>query len=82
MKFMVEFRLSAGSKQKVVEAFELIGPNRPAGVRFHSAWIGTRSDVIFVLVESASEELVTQASQTWKEHGVTLVHPVIDAEQY
>ena len=82
MKFMVEFRLKPGGKHKVVEGFELLGPNRHEGVRFQSAWIGTRSDVIFVLVESASEELVTRASQTWKEHGVTLVHPVVDSEQY
>ena len=82
MKFMVEFRLRPGSKHKVVETFELLGPNRHEGVSFRAAWIGTRSDVIFVLVEASSEELVSQASQKWQEHGVTLIQPVIDAEQY
>ena len=82
MKFMVEFRLRPGSKAKVVEAFELLGPNRHQGVSFRAAWIGTRSNVIFVLVETQREELVNQASQRWNEHGVTLIHPVIDAEQY
>ena len=82
MKFMVEFRLRPGSKHKVVEAFELLGPNRRPGVSLRSGWIGMRSDVIFVLVEAENEDLVNQASQTWKEHGVTLIHPVIDAEQY
>ena len=82
MKYMVEFRLRPGSKPKVVEGFELLGPNRHEGVTFRAGWIGTRSDLIFVLVEAQSEELVKQASQTWKDHGETLIHPVIDAEQY
>ena len=82
MQFIVEVRLRPGTLHKVAETFELLGPNRHAGVRFRQGWIGTRSDVIFALVDAESEEPVHQASQSWKEHGVTLIHPVIDAEQY
>ena len=81
MKFIVEFRLRPGSKNQVVENFELVGPNRHAGVALQNAWIGTRSDVIFVLVESAEEALVAKAGQTWKEHGEVRIEPVIDVEQ-
>jgi uncharacterized protein DUF3303 len=81
MKFMVEFRLNPGSKQKVIETFELVGPNRQAGVAFRNAWIGTRSDVVFVLVESAEEALVAKAAQAWNEQGESRIEPVLDVEQ-
>jgi len=34
MKFMIEFRLKPGSKNKAAEAFEKRGPNRSSGVTF------------------------------------------------
>jgi gamma-glutamyl-gamma-aminobutyrate hydrolase PuuD len=82
MKFMVEFRVNAGSKNKVVEAFEQRGPNRNPGVTFHGAWIGKNSDVVFALVESADESLVTSAAKSWTEFDDYRITPVIDVEQF
>ncbi len=82
MKFIVEFRLQPGTKSKAVEHFEQRGPNRNAGVRFDAAWIGTKQDVAFVLVESADEALVAKAGQIWGEYGQFQIHPVIDVQQF
>jgi len=82
MKFMVEFSVKAGNKNKAVQAFEQRGPSRSPGVAFHSAWIGKNSDVVFALVESADEALVTSAARSWSETGKFRITPVIDVEQF
>jgi hypothetical protein len=80
--FIVEFRLKSGNKDKMIALFELQGPNRSAGVFFRNAWIGTRSELIFVLCESADEASVKQACQKWSDYGEHTIHPVIQHEQY
>lgn len=82
MKFIVEFRLKPGSKNKVVEIFETRGPNRTAGVWFRQAWIGTKSDLVYVLAESESESFIISAAQPWSEHGDYQIHPVIDIDEF
>jgi hypothetical protein len=82
MKFMVEVRLKPDSKNKMVDAFEKRGPNRTPGVEFHGAWIGSSSDVLFVLVSSDSEAQVAGAAKSWGEIGEHSIHPVIDVQQY
>lgn len=82
MKFIVEFRLKTGNKNQALAAFEERGPNRSPGVIFRGAWIGTRSDVIFALVESADEALVSQAARSWKEDVDFEVTEVLDIEQF
>ncbi len=82
MKFVVEFRMQPGSKNRAIDAFEQRGPNRSPGVMYRNAWIGTRSDVVFVLAESEDEALTTQAAKSWSETGDFRVTPVIDVEQF
>jgi hypothetical protein len=82
MKFMIEFQLKADRKRAAVELFERIGPNRNPGVAFRGAWIGSRSDLAFVLVESAEESLVAKVAEAWREEGACSIHPVIDIEQF
>jgi len=82
MKFMVEFQLQPGIKNKAVEAFEQRGPNRNPGVRFVGAWVGTKDDVAFVLVESADEALVAKAGQSWSDFSQHQIYPVIDVQQF
>lgn len=82
MRFIVEFRLKPGSKNKIVDAFELRGPNRIPGVTFREAWIGTKSEVVFVLAESENESLVVQAAESWGEQGEYKITPVINVEQF
>jgi hypothetical protein len=82
MKFMVEFQLKPGVKQQAVEAFELKGPSRNAGVSFHGAWVGKTSDLVFVLVESENESFIVNAAQSWSELGSYKLHPVIDVEDF
>jgi hypothetical protein len=82
VKFIVEFRMQPGSKNKAIAAFEQRGPNRSPGVTFRNAWIGARSDVVFVLAESADEALVMQAAKSWSETGDFRITPVIDVEQF
>lgn len=55
MKFMIEFPLKPGVKRAVVEAFDLHGSNRLPGVSFRGTWIGTKSDVVYVLGEGTDE---------------------------
>jgi hypothetical protein len=81
MKFMVEFRFKPGGKNDVLDAFELRGPNHNPGVTFRGAWIGSRSEVAFVLVESSDESLIEKASQSWADHGEYRITPVVDVEQ-
>jgi hypothetical protein len=82
MKFMVELRLKPGSTYRAIDAFEQRGPNRTAGVSFRGAWVGTRSEVIYALVESAEEALVCEASRAWAEVGDCEISPVVDIEQF
>jgi uncharacterized protein DUF3303 len=82
MKFIVELRINAGGKTNAIEAFELRGPNRHSGVIFRGAWVGTRSDVVFVLAESEDEALVDKAAKFWNEHGECQITPVLDIEQF
>jgi hypothetical protein len=44
--------------------------------------VGKQSDVVFALVESADESLVTDAAKSWSESGNFRVTPVIDLEQF
>lgn len=81
MKFIVEFQLQPGSKNRALDAFEEFGPNRQPGVEFRGAWIATRSDLIFALVESGEESIVSQACQFWTKNGSFAIHPVVDIEQ-
>ena len=82
MKFMVEFPVRPGNKNKALEAFEQRGPNRSPGVTFQGAWIGKNSDVVFALVESAEESLVAIAAKSWTETGNFRITPVIDLERF
>jgi Protein of unknown function (DUF3303) len=82
MKFIVEYHLKPGSKNKVVELFEQRGPNRNPGVKFQGAWIGQTADIAFVLTESEDLALVESVAKTWSEHGSYEIHPVIDVEQF
>jgi hypothetical protein len=82
MKFMVQFRLKPGMKNKAVEFFENRGPNRNPGVTFGGAWIGKDSDVVFVLVESADQAIVTSVGQSWDQFGTHEVFPVLDIQQF
>ena len=82
MKYMVQFLFKSEGKAEALEQFERLGPNRHAGVTFRSAWIGADRGVAFVLVESASEELVKQAADSWKSQGEYSIYPVVDIEQY
>jgi hypothetical protein len=81
MKFMVELRLKPGNRNRAFDAFERGGPNLNPGVTFRGAWLGTRSDMVFSLVESADESLVAQAAQLWSEYGDCQITPVLDIEQ-
>ena len=82
MKFMVEFSVHPGNKNKAVQAFEQRGPNRNPGVTFRGAWIGMNADVVFALVESDDESLVRSAAKSWTELGDFRVTPVIDVEHF
>jgi hypothetical protein len=79
---MVEFHLKPGSKREVMDLFELRGPNRNPGVKYRGAWLGTRSDIIFVVGEADSDALVERVAQSWSAHGTFTIHPVIDFEEY
>ena len=82
MKFMVEFQFKPGTRNHVMDVFEQRGPNRNLGVSLRGAWIGTASDVAFVLVECADESLADKAGKAWAEHGTYNIHPVLDVDQY
>jgi hypothetical protein len=82
VKFIVQFTLKAGAKNKAVEAFEQRGPNRNPGVTFAGAWIGRGEDVAFVLVEAEDEAHVAKATESWTHFGAATIHSVIDVQQY
>jgi hypothetical protein len=82
MKYMVQFQLKPGCKNKAMECFESRGPNRNPGVTFRGAWVGKDADVVFALVESEEESLVTTAGQSWGEFGTHQATAVLDIQQY
>lgn len=82
MKFMVEILLQPGTRNAMIESFEAKGPNRNPGVTFRGAWIGTKSDVVFVLVEADNPTLIDNACCAWNPPGELKVHPVVDVDQY
>ena len=82
MKFFVQFKLKPGNKQKVLELFELRGPNRNPSVTLKGAWIGKKEEVIYVLAESEDETILENAAQEWGQFGEYQITPVIDLEQY
>ena len=82
MKFFVEFELKPGNKEKVMEAFELRGPNRNPGVTLLGVWIGKSEEVIYVLAESPHDELLAKAAQTWGRFGDYQITPVIALDEY
>jgi len=82
MKYMVKFQLQPGVKNKVVESFELRGPNRNPGVKFLGAWIGKETDVVFALVEADNDEHLAAGGDAWRQFGAFEVFPVTDVEQY
>ena len=82
MKYIVEVTLRPGAKNKLVDAFELRGPNRNPGVKFLGAWVGRQAEVLFILVESESEEHLDSAAQSWGDFGERRVIPVIDIDAY
>ena len=81
MKFMVQFELKPGNKDKALAAFELRGPNSNPGVTLREMWIGTKTNAVFVLVESEDQSLVEKTGQSWAEFGTYQITPVIDAQQ-
>jgi hypothetical protein len=82
MKFMIEFRVKPGQKEKMIATFEKVGPNRNSGVALRGAWIGSRSDVIFALVESDDEARAAAAAQAYSAHADATLHAVNDIEQF
>lgn len=82
MKFMVRSRLKPGSVPRAIEAFETRGPNRSPGVSFRGAWVDSHSELVFVLVDSAEESLVRDASRTWGDILEIEIHPVVEIEQF
>lgn len=82
MKFMVEFHFHPGTKSRVADLFELRGPNRHPGVKFLGAWIGSQSDLAFVLVEGDDASRVAEAARAWHELGKHQIYPVTDVEQF
>ena len=82
MTFMVQFTVKPGNKNKVVELFEQRGPSRNPGVTFRGGWIAAHADVVFVLVDSAEESLVSNAAKSWSEVGDFHITEVIDFEKF
>jgi len=82
MKFIVQFQIKPGLKNRLLEAFESQGPSRNPGVTFRGAWIGAHADVAFVLAESENESQVESAAKAWGEYGKYVITPVLDIEQF
>lgn len=82
MKYITEFRLKPGMKDKAVEAFEQRGPNRFPGVTFEGAWVGHHADIAFVLVSSNDEAQVAKVAEAWSAFGEAQIYPVLDIQQY
>jgi hypothetical protein len=82
MKYMVEFRLKPGSKNKAADEFEQRGPNRSPGVSLRQAWVATNADLVFVLVEGTDEAHVAAAAQSWSQHSQSQIYRVVDVDQF
>lgn len=82
MKFIIEFQLKPENRNAVMDSFEQRGPNRNPGVAFRGGWIGTKSAVAYVLVESDQESLVASAAASWADPSQYTITPVIDIEQF
>ena len=82
MKFLVQFHPKHNGKQKLLEAFEVRGPNKNPGVTLKVAWIAKNEETVFALVESDDEKLVVDAARSWTTSGDYQITPVIDWEQY
>ena len=82
MQFMVEAQLKPGTTRQAVEAFEQRGPNRSPGVSFRGAWVDGRREVVYVLIESADENLVREASRTWAAMEDCKISSVVPIDQY
>jgi hypothetical protein len=78
MKFMVEFRVQPGHKEQVLAEFERMGPNRQGGVTFRGGWVGSHSDMIFVLAETDDEARLAEVAQSWSVHGESKLYAVVD----
>jgi hypothetical protein len=82
MKFFVELRLKASSRNKAMDAFELRGPNRNPRVALRGAWVATGSDLVFAVVESDDESMVEQAARSWSDVSSFTIHAVVEIEQF
>lgn len=82
MKYFVQFKFKPGNKQKMMEAFELLGPNRNPGVRLLGAWIAKNEEAIYAIAESNDDDLLGKAAQFWGGFGDYEITPVIDLDQY
>ncbi len=82
MKFLVEFGIEPGTKNRVLEAFEERGPSRNPGVTFRGAWIGKQANVVYVLAEAAEEAPITQAAKWWSPSSDFKITEVVDIEQF
>jgi hypothetical protein len=80
-KFIVVYTLKPGCREQLLEAFELYGPTRKAGVSFQNAWLDTHANLVFVLYESEDEAIVRQVTQTLTAFATSAIHPVISADQ-
>lgn len=80
-KFIVVYTLKPGCRDQLVEAFELYGPTRKAGVSFQNAWLDSRANVVFTLYESEDEALIKQVSQTLTAFATAEIHPVLSADE-
>jgi hypothetical protein len=80
-KFIVVYTLKPGGRDQLVEAFELYGPTRKAGVSFQNAWLDSKSNIVFALYEGEDEALVKQVSQTLTAFATCEIHPVISADE-
>lgn len=82
MRYMVELQVKPESINKILNQFELRGPNTVPGVRFRQAWISTKQDVIFALGDADSEAALLEACHHWDEFGTYRSTPVVDIEDY
>ena len=83
MKFMVEFQLKPGRRNKAVEYFELRGPNRNPGVTLQGCVDRhARRRRRLCSSKARTNRCVASAGQAWSEFGDYEIHPVIDIEQY
>lgn len=82
MKFMVEFSVQSGGRERLIAEFERRGPNQHPGVVFRNAWVGTYTDVAFVLVEGESVAAIEKVAASWGEFGEHRIHAVAEVQDY